>query len=319
MNTPLISVVMPAYNCEKYIRQAIDSIIGQTYSNWELLIADDASTDTTRKIIDSYTDIRIKVFHNEQNIGYLKIWNKLMALTTGDYITFQDADDWSETNRFEIMVEYFNQHQEIDVIGSNYRHVTSQGVIRKESCFPQTHNEILQAIPRQFLFVGSALMIKRRIYQMIGGYHEFFNRMGNEDYYWTYLILEKFKMVNLPHVLYNYRFNPESVSGNIANNPSKLHVGEILTFLIEDRKKRATDFLQEGKITELQQMLDELNKPFLNDTSYYYYYVAKRRFYEGHKRMALKLMCRAIFENPWKWSYYKDLHYFCTHKINPNE
>lgn len=317
-NTPLISVVMPAYNCEKYICQAIDSIIGQTYSNWELLIADDASTDSTRKIIDSYSNERIKVFHNQQNMGYLKTWNKLMILTIGDYITFQDADDWSEKNRFEIMLEFFTQHPEISVCGSNYRRVNSQGDFVQESSFPQNHEAILNAMPQQFLFVGSALMIKRQVYQTIGGYNEFFD-MGAEDCYWTYLVLEKFKMENLPQVLYNYRFNPHSVSGNLANNPSKLNVGKILTFLIEDRRKRNTDYLQEGKVDELQHMLRELNKPFLEDTSYYYYYVAKRRFYEGHKSMALKLMCRAIFKNPCKWSYYKDLHYFCTHNISNNE
>ena len=90
---------MPAYNCEKYIHQAIDSVLNQTHINFELLIADDCSTDTTKQIIDSYKDPRIKTFHNNINLGYLKASNKLFSLCKGSYITFQDADDTSELNR----------------------------------------------------------------------------------------------------------------------------------------------------------------------------------------------------------------------------
>ena len=82
--------MIPAYNVEKYIRQAIDSILNQTYSYFELLIADDASTDTTKQIINAYQKIdpRIKTFHNKKNEGYLLTTNKLFQKCKGDYIAF---------------------------------------------------------------------------------------------------------------------------------------------------------------------------------------------------------------------------------------
>lgn len=317
--SPLVSVVMPAYNCERYVKQAIDSIINQTYENWELLVSDDCSNDKTRKIIDSYKDQRIKCYHNSINMGYLKTWNKLIALSRGEFITFQDADDWSSPNRIEIMLEFLCANPKIDVCGSNCFRVDVRGNIVADLSFPKNHDAIFQAMPKHFFFVGSALMIKRIVYKTIGGYNVFFDRIGAEDLYWAYLIMEKYQMGNIPQVLYYYRNNPNSLSGNMANNPSKINIGNIISFLIEDRKNRNTDYLQEGKIVELHQMLTNLNKPFLDDVSYYYYYVAKRSFYEGKKIVALKLMCRAILKRPFKWSYYKDLHYFYTHRDSSNE
>ena len=101
MNYPLISVVMPAYNVERYIEKSINSILDQSYPNVEILVADDASTDKTKAIIDGYTDARIKRFHNESNQAYLKTCNKLMSLAKGQFLAFQDADDFSHVQRFE--------------------------------------------------------------------------------------------------------------------------------------------------------------------------------------------------------------------------
>ena len=105
----MISVIMPAYNCELYVEMAIKSILEQTYKDFELLIADDASKDNTKKIIDDLakTDSRIKTFHNESNLGYLQASNKLFEKCSGEYITFQDADDFSDVTRFEKLVKEF--------------------------------------------------------------------------------------------------------------------------------------------------------------------------------------------------------------------
>src|ERR1700752_3454291 len=115
----LVSVIMPAYNCEKYVKKAIDSILNQTYSNFELLIADDCSKDSTKNIIDSYTDNRIKRFHNETNMGYLQASNKLFKECEGDFITFQDADDYSAPNRLELLISFLEKNSSYSCVGSN--------------------------------------------------------------------------------------------------------------------------------------------------------------------------------------------------------
>ena len=162
-----ISVIMPAYNCEKYIRQAIDSILNQTYQNIELLISDDKSTDNTKKILDSYSDTRIKRFDNNINLGYLKTFNKLIALAEGDYITFQDGDDYSELNRLELLLKEFKNDNELGACGSNYNRVDAKRNIVSTSNFALTHEEILSKIPSEFDFAGSGLMIKKEVYYVI--------------------------------------------------------------------------------------------------------------------------------------------------------
>ena len=273
----LVSVIIPSYNAEKFIRQAIDSILNQTYANFELLIADDGSTDRTKKIIDSYHDKRIKTFHHGKNIGYLQTFNKLIALAKGDYITFQDADDYSEYNRLELMVCEFEKDKELGICGSNFVRVDEKNVKTEFSDFPLTHAEIFDRIPEKFNFIGSALMIRREVYEKIGGYHTFFNRMGQEDHYWAYRALRECKIKNLPDHLYFYRFNPDSVSGNLSNNPSKINSQKIVELLINQLKETGTDMLIQGRDRELGAILEEMNKPFSDDPSYFYYYMEKKK------------------------------------------
>ncbi len=301
---------MPAHNAELYIEKSIECILNQTYENWELLIADDASIDKTRKIIEKYKDNRILTFHNETNLGYLETWNNLIAKANGSFITFLDSDDLCPFDRIEILLKAFSYDPELGVVGSNFNRIDHYGKIKKTSIFQLTHKEIQMAMPQRFHFIGSALMIRKEVYETIGAYHTFFNRMGAEDHYWVYLILEKFKMCNVKEVLYSYRFNEHSVTGNISNNPSKINAPIILDYLINQRRATGTDDLETGKIDNLKKMLNELNKPFETDSSYYFYYVAKRRFYEGFKKIAIKNMIKAIKANPVKLNYYKDLFYF---------
>ena len=104
----MISVIMSAYNSEKHISNSIESILGQSYQNFEFLIMDDGSTDNTGKIINSYrkTDNRIKLFNNKSNIGLTKSLNFLINQAQGEYLARQDSDDVSNSKRFELQLNY---------------------------------------------------------------------------------------------------------------------------------------------------------------------------------------------------------------------
>ena len=176
---------MPAYNCEKYISKAIDSILNQTHLHFELLISDDCSADKTKSIIDSYADSRIKRFHNEQNLGYLKTTNELFKKCKGNYITFQDADDYSVLNRLEILLNEFKKDPELYCVGSNIIRVDENGIILSQTNYPKRHKEIFnQFLSYKIVFTGAALMVRKKIIDEIGLYNEYFNRIGSEDTYW---------------------------------------------------------------------------------------------------------------------------------------
>ena len=118
----MISVIMPAYNSEMYISEAIESVINQSYKNFELIIVDDGSTDRTPEIIDKYakTDLRIKVFHRE-NAGVSSARNFALQNICGEYVTFIDSDDIYYTDRLKIMLEIFEQHPKCDAIFADFK------------------------------------------------------------------------------------------------------------------------------------------------------------------------------------------------------
>lgn len=121
--TPMISVVMPVYNAEKYVAEAIESILNQTYNDFEFIIIDDCSTDDSYKIIEDYTekDKRIKLFRNEINMRLPKTLNFGISKSSGKYIARMDADDISLPERFAKQVEFMEQNPEIGVCGTWFK------------------------------------------------------------------------------------------------------------------------------------------------------------------------------------------------------
>src|SRR6185369_12980087 len=114
---PLISVVLPVYNGEEYLRESIDSILKQSYSNFEFLILNDGSSDRSEEIIQSYSDPRIK-YHKHANCGLAATLNKGIELAKGEYIARQDQDDISLPTRLEKQITFLENHSEYAMVGT---------------------------------------------------------------------------------------------------------------------------------------------------------------------------------------------------------
>ena len=123
MNDYKITVLLSAYNVQAYIKQAINSILHQTYRNFEIIISDDGSTDNTRDIINSFSDDRIKSYHNSKNKGKTFTINNLYKKSTGSIITVHDADDLSLPDRFECQISTLRQNPEIFMCGTSFIYV----------------------------------------------------------------------------------------------------------------------------------------------------------------------------------------------------
>ena len=139
MNMPMISVIMPVYNGEKYLCEAIDSILNQTYTDFEFIILNDGSTDKTEEIILSYDDPRIVYVKNETNLQIVKTLNKGIALAKGKYIARMDADDISLPERFEKQLKFMEQYPSIDVCGTWMRIIDKP---KQVWTYPEKHEEI---------------------------------------------------------------------------------------------------------------------------------------------------------------------------------
>lgn len=307
---PLISVVIPAYNCAPYINKAIDCMLNQTYQNVEILVADDASTDNTREIIDSYDDPRIKKLHNEENLGYLKTCNKLKQAATGNFITFQDADDWSELNRLEVLLDAFRADPELGMVGSNFANIDLEGNEVFHSDLEQDYETIKNVIPEKFPVCGATLMLKKEVYDDIGGYHEYFDRIGAEDFYWMALIVDKYKTINIPDCLYYYLFNPQSVTRQLTDF-RKLIIVDIVRFLVNQRRETGTDSLISGDHTELDAFIAKLKAPYDKDPLLYKKKQVQRHFWNDEIKEGYKLAFNVLVRNPFQpRSFYKDLYIY---------
>lgn len=293
MKAPLISVIMPAYNAGTYIKQAIDSILNQTYINLELLVADDCSTDETLKIIDSYNDKRVRTFHNKVNQGYLKTTNKLFVEVQGDYILFQDADDWSELNRVEIFLNEFLNDSTLGCIGSFVNKVNTFNDITSSIKFKCSYQEIIHELPSYFNCVGSALMIKKEVLEKIGGYNLYFDRIGSEDLYWYGLIVKHFKTINIPEYLYYYRATPDSISMEKNKSLKKMASKELASKALEYYFKAGSEiFINKTQLSIVENYL--LGK-----------YACWNKKYRKGVRLLLKSILISPFTIPYRYSLLK--------------
>src|SRR5690606_37374672 len=124
---PRVTVLLAVHNGERYIQEAIDSILAQTFGDFELLIVNDGSTDATRDLVLSYSDDRIRLVDNDHNIGLPKSLNRGLRLAKGRYIARLDADDISEPDRLAAQVSFLQANPDVAMVGSWYRKIDGEG------------------------------------------------------------------------------------------------------------------------------------------------------------------------------------------------
>ena len=243
------SIIIPAFNAEKYIQQTVDSILNQTNGDFEILIADDGSKDGTRMIIDRMTDTRIKRYHNIQNLGYLKTCNKLMTLAKGDFIVFQDADDLSLPTRLEEQYRFITENG-LDACGTWVDRIDEHDNFLETLKFDK---DILSSLKkRKFDFVENSFMVKKSVVNKIGYYHPYFDRIGFEDFYWTATIAFNYKVENLQKSLYLFRDNPVSVTTTFSNYTKEFSFRSVM-FLLDQKLDGLADFLEQKKEKKLKE------------------------------------------------------------------
>ena len=203
MSEPKISVVMPAYNAEKYITKAIDSILAQTFSNFEFIIINDASIDSTKEIIESYKDFRIKLINNDQNQGVAESLNIGISAAKGQYIARMDADDISLPERFQKQVDFMEKNPDIDVCGSWAKKTENANEIIKN---PSSYEDIKDTLFFSCSMSHSTILFKRSLNFQ---YSSEFPRA--EDYDLWCKKINDLKFFNIPEILLLYRVHNNQV------------------------------------------------------------------------------------------------------------
>jgi len=215
-SSPIVSVVLPVKNGAQYIGGAIDSILNQTFSDFELVIIDDGSDDATAKIVQNYTDPRIRLV-SQENQGVSKAANHGFALAKGKYITRHDHDDLSMPTRLEKQVRFLENHPECGLVGA-WAQIWSGAVpTSRVHRHPTSPGEIAFALLFNAPFVNASCLFRKEVLEWSGGYTEDENRTPPEDYEFFSRIAQKFDLANLPEYLMIYREVLNSQSSSIRS------------------------------------------------------------------------------------------------------
>jgi glycosyltransferase involved in cell wall biosynthesis len=213
-----VSVIMPAYNVAAYIGAAIDSVKAQTVADWELLVVDDGSTDTTWELVRRLTvgDARIRLLQ-KPNGGISSARNMALAVSTGEFIAILDSDDVWEPTYLAEQLAVFARHPEVDVVTGNGWFLGSRLNGQLARPFPDPRPQpTLQTILADETSIFIMSLFRRRVYEAIGGFDEALR--SNEDYdYWLRSALAGFRFWRNDRPLCHYRRRDDSVSASDIN------------------------------------------------------------------------------------------------------
>ena len=220
----LISIVLPVYNGAAYLRESIDSVIAQTYTNWELLIVDDCSKDETREIACEYAqkDSRIHYYRNEQNLRLPRNLNKGFSLTKGDYLTWTSDDNRYHPTALQQMLNALKQDPEAQFVFASCRIIDGEGNVTEQFCVsPGSEKRIVGGNP-----VGACFMYTREVYEAVGDYDPELVLVEDFDY-WQRICM-RFKAVVIEDFLYDYRRHDGALTSTMRKDQFNTNMEKML-------------------------------------------------------------------------------------------
>lgn len=220
---PQVTVILPVYNGEKYLTEAIESILNQSYKNFELIIINDGSHDKSLLIAEKFKDKRIRIYNQKHNQGLAKTLNFGINLAKGKYIARQDQDDFSYPERLKKEVDYLNKNPKCGLIGTWAEIWKGKNKDTNRFLKHPATNDLLQL----FLlfnnpFVHSSVIIRKKALNEIGLYSTDKEREPPEDYELWSRIAQKYDLANIPEILHAYRETPKSMSRSKLGFESKV-------------------------------------------------------------------------------------------------
>lgn len=235
---PLVSVAINAYNAEAHLPECLDSVLAQTFGDFEVIVIDDASTDATGRIAEDYArrDPRVRVSHNERNLGIPATINRALELSRGEFIAKLDADDVSMPQRFERQVTYLRAHPEVVMVGSWWAWIDADGrELGAQQPRPSNHR-LAQHMLRRCALVHTGVMVRGDLLRRIK-YREFFR--SSEDYDLFLRLCEHGEIAMLPEVLVKQRLRYHGVT--VRRFREEAQFGRYARLFARQRRRRGYD------------------------------------------------------------------------------
>lgn len=224
MNSTKVTVLMSVYNSEQFLREAVESILAQTMSDFEFIIINDGSNDATAEILSSFSDSRLRIVH-QNNVGLALSLNGGLEIAQTELVARMDADDIAYANRLEVQLEDYERLGEPDILGGQVEYISEGGVSLGTYQCPLAHQDIIDRLEGEgagALFHPTVLY-KRDIVLRHGGYDPFF-RYSTEDYDLWLRMLADCRFANTEHVVLKLRLNSNSMESQALKNktPSRI-------------------------------------------------------------------------------------------------
>jgi len=218
-NTNLVSVVIPTYNKAQYLKEAIESVLNQTYKNIEIIVIDDGSTDESREVVNSFTPSILNtkyrilnpiIYFWQENKGAAMARNTGIKKAKGKYIAFLDSDDLWLREKLEKQVSFMEENPETGLLGTGCYEITNKGKIIGQKIFPIKNKDLQKDLIKYNPFIQSSVVVKREVFSKVGLYNKGFRE--SEDYELWLRIGQNYKIGNLPEPLVRKRYYKKGLS-----------------------------------------------------------------------------------------------------------
>ena len=246
---------MPVYNAARYVRAAVDSILAQTYRDFEFLIVDDGSTDGSREILGSYTDPRMRIVPMARNVGLSNALNAGLSEVRTPYVARQDADDVSEPQRLERQVMAVGAQPQLAVLGTRGRAITERGTPYRNVWRPLTLESIRWYALFDNPFIHTSVVFKTAVVRdEAGGFNSSLDPFSQDWSVWC-RVMERHPVANLADPLVRYRVLPSSIIGALGNAQDAAYHERFARIVREIVADNATRTLRAGAMTTDETLL----------------------------------------------------------------
>lgn len=263
---PRLTLIMPAFNAATFVEEAINSLLTQTFTDFELWIIDDGSTDSTRAKIDMFDDSRIQKFYFNENRGRVLCVNEFVARVESEYVGITDADDVSHPTRIEKQIALLDQRQDVAMCGTSYWAMDENGVLIRKLELAADYTHIREANLAQPQFHGPTSIFRTNMVRKLGEFYRLYFKKNMADTDLAARVVDQFPSVNITEPLYYYRIVRKSVSRKEFSFRFAM-IDRTIIFLSKQRRTLGQDSLQGMNKDDLNKFVADWEAVYTADPS----------------------------------------------------
>ncbi|MGE0588204.1 MAG: glycosyltransferase family 2 protein [Cyclobacteriaceae bacterium] len=298
MTSPRLTILMPAYNAALYISEAIESLLNQTFRDFELWILNDGSTDNTWQIIESFSDSRIKKFSSDVNKGRVGTVNEYITRVKTEYLTVTDADDVSVADRLQQQIELMDRNGKLVMCGTSYFMMNEKGIVMGKMILSDDFEWIRNGILTKSMFLGGTTVMRTSALERLDEFYRAYFKDNRADTDLSARMTDLGMCVNIVEPLYLYRTVTNSLSRR-NYSPRFVIIDQLICFLTAQRRENGADCLMSNNLEVLKQFELEKLEGYNRDTARIHYQGAFYHLYWGVNKLAFQSAVRAFWMRPF--------------------